>query len=465
MGMIPTSRIIPLVLAAALFMENMDSTIIATALPDIALDLRVDPIDLKLAFTTYLLSLAVFLPICGWTADRFGAKLVFRLAIIVFTVGSMLCGFASTLAELVAARGLQGLGGAMMVPVGRIILLRAVPKSDLVDALAWLTIPALIGPVMGPPIGGFITTFFDWRWIFWMNIPFGVLAFVLASWFMPNTTEAAAPALDVKGFVLSGLGLGFTVFGLTIFGRGLFSGATVVAMIVGGVILLIAYWYHAKRIEFPIINLSLLNVPTFRAAVVGGSLYRIGAGAVPFLLPLMLQLGFGLTAFQSGLITCASAGGALVMKFWVKFFIQRFGFRQLLVLNVWFGGASIAAYSLFTPTTPFIIMFGFLFGAGLLRSLQFTAHNSLAYSEIDHTNISSATSFYTTVQNLSIALGVASAAYILDAARYFGQRNDVAIQDFRIAFVVVGVISMLSFLSYLKLDKNAGSEVSGKVIT
>ncbi len=230
--MTSASRLIPLIIASALFMENMDSTVIATSLPAIARDLGTDPIVLKLAFTTYLLSLTVFIPISGWLADRFGARHVFRAAILTFTLGSIACGMATSLGGLVAARGLQGIGGAMMVPVGRIILLRAIPKSELVDALAWLTIPALIGPMVGPPVGGFITDTFGWRWVFWMNVPFGIAAIGLATWLMPETGVETVPPLDLQGFLLSGIGLSSLIFGLTVMGRDVLPGYPPLVMVV-----------------------------------------------------------------------------------------------------------------------------------------------------------------------------------------------------------------------------------------
>jgi MFS family permease len=248
----PSSRLIPLIIASALFMENMDGTIIATALPSIARDLGTDAIVLKLAFTTYLLSLTVFIPVSGWLADRFGARLVFRVAVAIFTLGSIACGLSTTLGELVAARGLQGVGGAMMVPVGRLILLRSVPKSELVDALAWLTVPALMGPLFGPPVGGFITDNFGWRWIFLMNLPFGVLALVLASLYMPDARVDRVPPLDVKGFCLSAAGLSALVFGFTVMGRELLPGWSPTALVVIGLTLCIFYVRHARVTENPI---------------------------------------------------------------------------------------------------------------------------------------------------------------------------------------------------------------------
>ncbi|MDE2447089.1 MAG: MFS transporter, partial [Alphaproteobacteria bacterium] len=286
--MATSSRVLPLVFASALFMENMDSTVIATSLPAIAKDLGTNPVALKLAFTTYLLSLTVFLPISSWVADKFGASTVFRAAVAIFTLSSLACGFATSLEYLVVARAFQGLGGAMMVPVGRIIMLRTVPKSEYVNAMAWLTVPALIGPLLGPPIGGFITTYLHWRWIFWINIPFGILSIALATALMPNLRDENVAPLDGYGFFLSGLGLSLSVFGLTELGQGIFPWWVIFSMIVVGAILMVLYVRHARQLERPILDLKMLNVQTLRVSIVGGMFFRIAAGAVPFLLPLML---------------------------------------------------------------------------------------------------------------------------------------------------------------------------------
>src|SRR5260221_3794445 len=298
-----SSRLIPLIIASALFMENMDSTVIATSLPSMAADLHTDPIILKLAFTTYLLSLTIFIPISGWCADRFGARHIFRLAILVFTLGSISGGSATWLGWLVASRALQGWGGAMMVPVGRIILLRSTPKAELVDALAWLPIPALLGPLVGPPVGGFITTYFHWRWVFWMNVPFGIAAITFATLMMPEISVEDVPPLDFKGFLLSGIGLSLAVFGMTVVGRDLFSFYLPFALMAAGALALSLYYRHATTTKNPILDFRLLRFETFRAGVFGGSLFRIGVGAIPFLLPLILQLGFCLSALHSGMLT------------------------------------------------------------------------------------------------------------------------------------------------------------------
>jgi EmrB/QacA subfamily drug resistance transporter len=456
------SRILPLTIAAALFMEQMDSTIIATSLPDIAKDLGTSPVSLKLAFTTYLLGLTVVLPVSGWLADRYGAKIIFRLAIVIFTVGSMACGFAESLEWLVFARGLQGVGGALMVPVGRIILLRSVQKSELLDAIAWLTIPALIGPVIGPPIGGFITTAYDWRWIFWMNLPFGFLALGLATWLMPNVKAEVPPPLDVRGFLLSGIGLTLAVFGMTVAERGIFADWQVWAMILTGLLLLVAYWFHAKRHPAPILDLRLMRLPTFRYSVIGGNLYRIAVGAVPFLVPLMLQLGFGYTAFETGLVTLASAIGALLMKFTVAPIVRRFGYRGLLIWNGLVSCALIAVQGLFTATTPYAIMFSVLLMAGFTRSLQFSALNTLAYADVEMRDMGRANALYTVAQQLFLAVGVSVAAFLLDARLWFSGRSELVADDFSFALFTVAILSALSVLSYFKLQPGAGASITGR---
>ncbi len=454
-----SARLIPLIIASALFMENMDATVIATALPAIATDLGTDPIVLKLAFTTYLLSLTIFIPVSGWFADRFGAKLVFRTAIAVFMVGSIACGSSQSLGWLIAARALQGLGGAMMVPVGRIIILRTVSKAQLVDALAWLTVPALIGPLVGPPVGGFITTYFDWRWIFWMNIPFGLLGIMLATRLMPNTPAETVPPLDFRGFLLSALGLSSLVFGFTIVGRGMLPDYALATLIIFGSICLALYVRHALSNQDPILDLRLLRIHSFRAGVAGGSFYRIGVGAIPFLLPLMFQLGFGFSAFQSGMLMCSAAAGAIAMKFSTARLLRRFGFRRLLVANGLVSCGVMATYGLFTAMTPFVLISLLLLIGGFLRSLQFTALNALSYADIDRDEVSRATSLYTVAQQVSLSAGVAIAAFILESVQVLRGTRDILATDFSAAFLIVAGVAAFSVLQFRWLGIDAGASV------
>ncbi len=461
--MISPSRILPLVFASALFMENMDSTVIATSLPAIASDLGTNPVALKLAFTTYLLSLTVFLPISSWLADRFGARTIFRLAVAIFTLASIACGFAHSLEYLIVARGVQGLGGALMVPVGRIVMLRTVPKAEYVNAMAWLTVPALIGPLLGPPIGGFITTYFHWRWIFWMNLPFGILGIALATWLMPNMKDENFAPLDLKGFVLSGLGLSLTVFGMTELGQGIFSAWIIFAMIAAGAGLIALYVRHAARTASPILDLAMLQVQTLRVSIVGGMFFRIAAGAVPFLLPLLLQLGFGFSPFQSGSITCASALGAVMMKFMAAQSLKRWGYRRLLIVNGIGSGILMAAIGLFTSATPFAVMMAVLLLGGLLRSLQFTSLNSIAYADVTSAEVGRANGLYTVAQQLSLALGVAVAALTLEASQFMRGAEGLVRGDFAVAFFVVAGVGFISTFFFARLPADAGQNLSGHV--
>ncbi len=458
---IPARKLVPLIVACGLFMENLDSTVLSTSLPAIAASLHEDPIALKLALTSYLLSLAVFVPISGWVADKYGARTVFMTAIAVFTCGSMLCGLANGLPELVAFRVVQGLGGAMMVPVGRLVILRSVPKSELISSLAWLTIPALLGPVLGPPLGGFITTYLNWRWIFFVNAPIGALGLALSWAFITNVKEEETPPLDKTGFVLSGLGLSAFVFGLAVLGENAGEMAAGLALTAAGLALLCVYVWHARRTDNAVIDLKLLRIPTFRASVIGATFFRIGVGAVPFLLPLMLQLSFGLSPFQSGSITFAASAGALIMKATAAPIIRRFGFRNVLIVNAAVSSAFLAATGFFTAETAHAVIIAMLLAGGFFRSLEFTAINALAYADIEQADMSRATSFASVAQQVSLSLGVALGALILQAAR--GARGEAALAhgDFAIAFWIVSGISAFSVISFIRLPLGAGEEMAG----
>ena len=459
------SVLTPLIVACALFMENTDSTVIATSLPAIAGDIGVSPIALKLALTSYMVSLAVFIPISGWMADRFGARTVFRLAMVVFMAGSLACGMANSLEGFVMARFLQGMGGAMMVPVGRLVLLRTVPKTELVSALAYLTIPALVGPVVGPPLGGFITTWFNWRWIFLINIPIGIIGVILASIFIENVREEDVAPLDVPGFLLAGSGLATLMLAFSSGGGHLISPPLAIGLGGLGVALLGLYLAHSRRVATPVLKLLLLRINTFRVSVYSGSLFRIGAGAIPFLLPLMLQAGFGMTPAHSGMITFVSAVGALFTKTLATRILRRFGFRSVLGFNLVLASAFVASYGLFTATTPLAVMLGTLFLGGCLRSMQFTAFNAIAYADIEPKDMSFATSLYAVAQQLSLAVGVAlgAAALQVSALLRCGQPDAIAAQDFMPAFLCVGVVSALGVLLIPSLAPNAGAEMSGHV--
>jgi EmrB/QacA subfamily drug resistance transporter len=448
-----------------MFMQNLDSTVIATALPTIARSLDESPLRLNVAITCYLLSLAVFIPISGWTADRFGARRVFSAAIVVFTLGSIGCGCADSLAALVAARIVQGMGGALMVPVGRLVLLRSVEKSDLVRAMSYVSVPALIGPVMGPPLGGFIVTYASWRWIFFINIPIGVLGIVLVNLLVGDLKETGRRPFDLSGFALTGVGLATLAFGLENVGRGALPTAMVIALFVIGAACVVFYLRHASRVAYPIIDLALMKIPTYASATIGGFLFRMGLGALPFLLPLMLQVGFGLDPLASGLLTFASAAGAMTMKMTAVHIIRTLGFRIVLVGDAVISAAFLFGYSLFRPDTPHLVIFLALLAGGFFRSLQMTSINTLSYADVPPAMLSRATSLTSMAQQLSQTVGVATGALLLQLAVALRGGTELIAADFYPAFIGVAMISLLSVPFFFRMAPDAGAEVSGRPAT
>lgn len=450
---------IPLIVATALFMENLDATVLATSLPAIAKDLNANPIHLKLALTTYLLALAVFIPASGWMADRFGAKNIFRAAMVVFAAGSIACGLSTDLGTLVAARILQGIGGAMMTPVGRLIVLRTIARSDMINAIAWLTVPALVGPVLGPPLGGFITTYFNWRWIFWINIPVALLGLALITRFIPDVREKTSSTFDLRGFLLIGPGLSLFLTGVTLMGLGIVGPETVFLITAAGAVLLGVYAWHALRVPAPIIDLRLLAIPTFRASVAGGFLFRTGLGAGPFLLPLLFQSGFGMSAFQSGLMTFATGVGAIFMKTQAATIIRRYGFQRVLLVNAIIASSFAAFPSLFSVTTPPLLIIALFLMGGLSRSLQFTSINTLAYADVPPERLSRATSFAAVCQELSGSVGVTIAAMGLEGVQRMAGGNAIDAGHFPPVFILIALVSASSIFFFMKLSPSAGASL------
>jgi EmrB/QacA subfamily drug resistance transporter len=457
----PSKRLVPLIVAVALFMENMDSTVIATSLPAIATDIGTTPLALKLAVTSYLLSLAVFIPVSGWTADRFGARTVFRAAIGVFMLGSIGCALSSSLMQFVLARIVEGMGGAMMTPVARLILVRSVDRRELVNAMIWVTLPALIGPLLGPPVGGFITTFISWHWIFLINIPMGLIGIVLATLFIEDVRAQTPDPFDGRGVVLAGLGIGGLAFGGSVLGMDFLPLPVTLALIAGGAVAAYAYVWHARRTPAPVLDLSLLTIPTMHAAVVGGFIYRCGIGAMPFLLPLLLQLGFGLTPFQSGLITLSNVVGAIGMKTVIPLILRRFGFRQVLVVNALISATLVAACATFTPGVPFAWIVGVLVIGGFFRSLEFTSLNIIAYADVDNRRMSCATSLVAVAQQVSISAGVAIGALAVDLTLWArGHAKITGAEDFQPAYILIALIAASASLVFRRLPPDAGAELA-----
>jgi EmrB/QacA subfamily drug resistance transporter len=456
------NRIVPLIVAVALFMEQMDSTVIATSLPAIAAAIGTDPLALKLAVTSYLLSLALFIPASGWIADRFGGRTVFRAAIGVFVIGSILCALANSLAWFVVARIIQGIGGAMMTPVGRLVLVRTIDKRALVDAMAWVSIPGLIGPVLGPPVGGFITTYLSWHWIFLINVPIGIAGMFLVTRYIEDVRVARSDPFDYTGFLLIGLGVAGLAFGFSVLGLDFLPLNVTLSMIIGGALFTAAYLAHASQIKAPLLDLSLFRLPTFRASVTGGYLFRVGLGALPFLLPLFMQLGFHYTPVQSGLITFVSAVGAMSMKLLVAPILRRFGFRHVLIWNCVISVGFLAACAAFSEQTPVIVMMLVLLIGGFFRSMEFTCINTIAYAEIDAPRMSSATSLIAALQQLSISTGVAIGALSVETASRLHHSSTFTAADFPPAFLVVSAISLSSLLVFWRLPREAGAIMTNR---
>jgi EmrB/QacA subfamily drug resistance transporter len=460
-----SNRIVPLIVAVALFMENMDSTVIATSLPAIAADIGTEPLALKLAITSYLISLAVFLPVSGWTADRFGARTVFRLAILVFISGSIGCALSGSLTQFVIARMVEGVGGAMMTPVGRLILVRTIDKRELVLAMLWVTVPALLGPMIGPVFGGFLTTYVSWHWIFMINVPIGIIGIILATIYIEDIKAESPDPFDVRGAALAGIAIAGLTFGGSSLGLKFLPLGIVIAMIVVGAAAAVAYVIHARRTPSPILDLSLLRFPTLHAAVVGGFFYRAGVGCLPFLLPLCLQLGFGLTAFQSGLITVSNVFGALGMKTIIPIVLRRYGFRTALAVNAVVSAFMVGLCATFVPGMPFAWIVGVLLTGGFFRSLQYTSLNTIAYADIDPRYMSRATSLVAVSQQLSLSVSVAIGASLVQSTVAWRGSDAITAADFQPAWIIVATISALTALIFWRLPPEAGAEVSRRQAT
>ncbi|MFO1024886.1 MAG: MFS transporter [Acetobacteraceae bacterium] len=390
-------RTVLLIVASAMFMEQLDGTVLATALPAMGRSFDADALHMSIALTSYLLTLAMFIPASGRIADRYGSRSVFRAAIALFTLGSVACALAPTLWALVLARMVQGAGGAMMSPVGRLVMLRVVSKAELVRSMAWLMIPATIGPIVGPPVGGFLVTYLSWHWIFYINVPIGILGVVLVTLFIDEMKEPERQKFDLLGLVLAGSALSCLMFGIEVASRAGVS-AGVLTLVGAGLVSGVLYGLHARHTERPILDFRLLQVTTFRMSWMCGSLSRVAVGAMPFLLPMMFQIGFGLTAAQSGLITFVSSVGSLLMRTCAPWLLRRLGFRTVLT---WIGllATSILALSAaFRPWWPLWLIYFVLLANGFFQSLQFMAYNTIAYADVSREDMSAATSFYTTFQ-------------------------------------------------------------------
>jgi EmrB/QacA subfamily drug resistance transporter len=454
--------IVPAIIGSSMLMLTLESNIMANALPSIAHALHEDPLRLNMAITMFLLASAVFLPVSGWVADRFGARKVLMACMLLFAVSSAGCGFAQTLTQLIFARIAQGAAAAMILPVGRLVLLRTTPKHELVGALSVLTMPAMIGPVVGPVLGGFIVTYFDWRWIFFINLPIALLGVILIRAFVPNIAEAETKKIDWIGVLLTGVGLASLMFGFENLGRNFLPPPAIVALFAVAAGCFVLYRRHARRTPHAIIDLSLFRLKTFAACTVGGSFMRMAMGATPFLLAMLLQVGFGMNALEAGTMTFFSAAGALTMKGVAPPVLRRFGFRAVLIGNAVIVATAYIAFVAFRPETPHWILLVILTSTGFFRSLQMTSLNALAYAEIEPARMSQASTTSSMAQQLMQTVGVGLAATML----FFIQRarggDHIIWQDVLPTFMVLGVVSLISIFWFVGLPRTAGDELHAR---
>ncbi|MDK9585548.1 MFS transporter [Lelliottia wanjuensis] len=454
-----------LLVAGAFFMEFLDGTVIATALPDMAKSFGVQAVDLNIGISAYLITLAVLIPASGWIADRFGARKVFAVALAIFTLASVLCGLSTTVDQFVAMRVLQGMGGALMVPVGRLAVLRTTPKHQLITAIATLTWPALVAPIIGPPLGGFITSYADWRWIFFINVPLGMLAIILALRIIPDLHDDARRPFDTPGFIATTIAMVSLVYAMESMGAQHPDGLLTVGLLAVGVVTLIYALRHFQHAEWPMIRLDALQVPTFRVTMYGGSLFRASISAVPFLLPLMFQVGFGMDAFHSGLLVLAVFVGNLTIKPATTPLIRRLGFRKLLLINGALNVLSLLACAIITPQTPVWLIMLILYLGGVFRSIQFTAVSTLAFADVPSAQMSYANTLFSTATQLAVGLGITLGAIGIRIGEKLGSVlgiTDVPGISFRLAFVAIALICLVGMVDTLRLTKDAGSAVSNK---
>ncbi|MBE0130405.1 MFS transporter [Citrobacter amalonaticus] len=454
-----------LLVAGAFFMEFIDGTVIATALPDMAKSFGVQAVDLNIGISAYLITLAVLIPASGWIADRFGARKIFTLALAIFTLASVLCGLSTTLESFLAMRILQGVGGALMVPVGRLAVLRITPKHQLITAIATLTWPALVAPIIGPPLGGFITSYANWRWIFFINVPLGLLAIALALRFIPNIRDDDRRPFDLPGFLATAIAMVSLVYAMELLGSQHPESGLTIALLALGVGTFAFSLRHFRRAAWPMIRLDAMQVPTFRVTMYGGSLFRASISAVPFLLPLMFQVGFGMNAFQAGSLVLAVFVGNLTIKPATTPLIRWLGFKKLLLINGALNVLALLACALITPSTPVWLILLVLYFGGVFRSIQFTGISTLAFADVPSAQMSYANTLFSTATQLAVGLGISLGAIGIrigaNVSEWLGMSAIPGI-SFRLAFVVIALICLIGMVDTLRLVKDAGSAVSAR---
>ncbi len=455
-------RLLPWLVAVGFFMESLDTTILNTAVPAIALALKVPPLSMKAVLASYTLSLAVFIPISGWMANRFGTRRVFASAIGIFTLGSLLCGFSNNIHLLVACRVLQGCGGAMMLPVGRLTMVRAFAKSELISAMSFVAIPGLVGPMLGPLLGGVIIRYFHWSVIFFVNIPIGLTGLYMVYKHLPNYREQRNYPLDIVGLVLFGSGISLLSYVLEVFGETSLSGREMLGLLAISAALLGAYGLNTTRTAHPLLRLKLVRIRTFRVAISGNLFTRLGIGGIPFLLPLLYQVGLGFTPIQSGLLIMPQAFAAMSLKLTMPKILKKLGYRRVLISNTIALGLMILLFSTIDAGTPAWLIVLMAFAFGFLTSLQYTSMNTLAYADVNEHEASGASTIASTAQQLAVSFGVAAAS--LAAALFIPDRMHASgpemIHGIHLAMLLLGTLTILSTVVFTALGSDDGDAVS-----
>jgi len=456
---VPRLRVaIPLIVGCAFFMEGLDSTMIAVSIPAMAKSLGESPLRLNLVIASYLLSLAVFIPVSGWIADRLGTRVVFCAAVLIFAAGSALCGLSTNLPMLIGFRVIQGFGGAMMTPVGRLILLRSFPRASLVSAMNWMTIPAMIGPTVGPIVGGFLTSYASWRWVFYLNIPMGIIGAVLGFLMFENFRAPAPTRFDIGGFLIAAIGLFMFEFAIENLGRPIVTPWVGEMFFPISFVIFYIYVRHARNAAAPVLDLNLLKIKTFRVGTVTGGLCRMGLDATPFMLPLLFQVGYGLSPMQAGSLTFSSTLGAMLVRTGSRWLLRWLGFRWTLVLGAIGAAAVTAIFALLSAETPVWIVVACVLASGCVRSIQYLALNTISFADVPSPLLSRSTSVSGVFQQLARGFGVAFGAALL--AIVAGGEH-VTVGDFRLVFVLIALVPLASTIGFLRLGEGDGAEVSG----
>jgi len=455
-------KYLPWLAAMAIFMQSLDGTILITSLPSIAKDMNYSPLEMQSIIVSYTLTLAIFIPLSGWLSDKFGTKKIFTFAVSIFALGSLLCALSPDLTSLIISRIIQAIGGSMMVPVARLAILYAYPKNQLLKVINFMTIPGLIGPVIGPSLGGYLSDNFSWHWIFLVNIPIGIIGIIFTQKIMPNFTNTVGK-FDLKGLLYFSLALVLLTLILELSSIGVISLTIIIGLVILTILFFTIYLIHSKRTEKPIIDLNLFKIRTLRIGLSGSLFTRLGISGIPFLLPLMLQVGFGYSATIAGLMLLPSAVSNVLIKPFVVPLVQKIGYRNILISNTLLLAIIITAISFATKETPLLYFVLLMIIYGAVNSVQMASMNTISLSDLNNETASSGNSLLAIMQQLSMSFGISAAALILSFYKNMhGFIEGNTITAFKYSFITLGILTALSTVVFTKLKKNDGNSFSQK---